>query len=83
VKFFGCMAKIHPKEVCSTNEAFVTTVFTNLATPESESMLSLSIQTIGFIGSTIDGKLALEKLGKPGRRDLRLSILKNHNGPYW
>ena len=39
------------------------TVFNNLTNPESESLQSLSIQTLGFIGSSNEGKMALEKLG--------------------
>ena len=63
IKFFGCVARIHPKEVMTTNETFVSTVFTNLSSPQSDSMHSLAIQTVGFIGSSVEGKLALEKLG--------------------
>ena len=57
------MARIHPKEVCGSNTTFVNTVFNNLTNPESESLQSLSIQTLGFIGSSIGGEMALEKLG--------------------
>ncbi|XP_045203324.2 26S proteasome non-ATPase regulatory subunit 5-like [Mercenaria mercenaria] len=63
IKFFGCVARIHPKEVMTANETFVSTVFTNLSAPQSDSMHSLAIQTVGFIGSSVEGKLALEKLG--------------------
>jgi len=64
VKFFGCVARLRPKEICTKNEAFVNTVFDNLTSPDSPSMHSLAIQTVGFIGTSVEGKLALEKLGK-------------------
>ena len=57
------MARIHPKEVCGSNTTFANTVFNNLTNPEGESLQSLSIQTLGFIGNSIEGKMALEKLG--------------------
>ena len=57
------MARLHPKEVFSTNKTFVNAVFNNLTNPESETLHSLSVQTLGFIGSSVEGKLALEKLG--------------------
>ena len=63
IKFFGCVARLHPKEVFNTNKTFVNTVFNNLTNPESETLHSLSVQTVGFIGSSVEGKLALEKLG--------------------
>ena len=63
IKFFGCVARLHPKEVFSTNKTFVNAVFNNLTNPESETLHSLSVQTLGFIGSSVEGKLALEKLG--------------------
>ena len=50
-------------QLCRTGTTFVNTVFKNLTNPESESLQSLSIQTLGFIGSSIEGNMALEKLG--------------------
>ncbi|XP_052788108.1 26S proteasome non-ATPase regulatory subunit 5-like [Mya arenaria] len=63
MKFFGCVARLRPKEVCTRNEMFVTTVFDSLTAPDNPSMRSLAVQTVGFIGSSVEGKLALEKLG--------------------
>lgn len=63
IKFFGCVARLYPNEVCSQNESFVATLFNNLSSPENPSMLSLAVQTVGFIGTSIDGKMALVKLG--------------------
>ena len=57
------MARIHPKEVWGSNTTFVNTVFNNLTNPESESLQSLSIHTLGFIGRSIEGEMTLEKLG--------------------
>ena len=50
------------------NAIFVTIVLDNLQNPESPAMHSLCIQTVGFIGQTIEGKMALEKLGKSRAR---------------
>ncbi|KAL3871455.1 hypothetical protein ACJMK2_039451 [Sinanodonta woodiana] len=62
MKFFGCIARVHPKEVCSRNRNFVNIVFSNLSSKD-ESLCNIAIQTVGLIGSTLEGKLALEKLG--------------------
>ncbi|XP_052219531.1 26S proteasome non-ATPase regulatory subunit 5-like [Dreissena polymorpha] len=90
IKFFGCVARLYPKEVCSQNESFVATVFNNLSSPENPSMLSLAVQTVGFIGSSIEGKMALEKLGnkmdtgmrcigkvlRESQQDMKITILQ-------
>ncbi|WAR31298.1 PSMD5-like protein [Mya arenaria] len=53
MKFFGCVARLRPKEVCTRNEMFVTTVFDSLTAPDNPSMRSLAVQTVGFIGSSV------------------------------
>ncbi|KAK3581903.1 hypothetical protein CHS0354_024215 [Potamilus streckersoni] len=62
MKFFGSIARVHPKEVCSRNRNFVNIVFSNLSSKD-QSLCNIAIQTVGLIGSTLEGKLALEKLG--------------------
>lgn len=61
IKFFGGMAKLHPKETLK-QDTFVDAVFNNISSTDL-SMRTLAIDTVGFIGSTVEGKLALEKLG--------------------
>jgi 26S proteasome non-ATPase regulatory subunit 5 len=63
VKFFGGIARVHPKEVCHRNSAFLKTVF-NLVTGGDETLMTVAVETIGFIGKTVEGKLALEKHSK-------------------
>jgi hypothetical protein len=61
-KFFGGVAKFHPKEVCSSNKTFVNSVFEGL-TSSDQTHRSVSVQTVGFIGESVEGKMALDKLG--------------------
>lgn len=63
MKFFGGVARYHPKEICSGNSTFVNIVFDNLSSSD-QTLHSIAIQTVGFIGSSIEGKQALDKLGK-------------------
>ena len=72
MKFFGSVARLHPKEVLSSNNVFVSIVLGNLESPESVTLHSLAIQTVGFIGDTVEGKMALEKLGRYMDNDLTL-----------
>ncbi|OWF54683.1 26S proteasome non-ATPase regulatory subunit 5-like [Mizuhopecten yessoensis] len=60
IKFFGGMARFHPKEVCSEKSVFMNTVLDNTS---NSAMASMAIQTVGFIGSTPEGKVALDKWG--------------------
>ncbi|XP_060078581.1 26S proteasome non-ATPase regulatory subunit 5-like [Ylistrum balloti] len=60
IKFFGGMARFHPKEVCSEKSIFMNTVLDNTRNP---ALSNMAIQTVGFIGSTPEGKVALDKWG--------------------
>ncbi|CAG2209228.1 PSMD5 [Mytilus edulis] len=62
IKFFGGVAYFYPKEVFNGNKTFVNLLLRNL-TSEDKNLCSISVQTIGLIAKTIEGKLALEKLG--------------------
>lgn len=70
MKFFGGVARYHPKEICSGNSTFVNTVFENLSSSD-QNLCSIAIQTVGFIGSSIEGKLALDKLGNKMKQGLQ------------
>lgn len=61
-KFFGGVARFHPKEVCSSNKTFVNSVFEGLSSRDL-TQKSISVQTVGFIGESVEGKMALDKLG--------------------
>lgn len=60
-KFFGGVARFHPKEVCSSNKTFVNSVFEGLSSRDL-TQKSISVQTVGFIGESVEGKMALDKL---------------------
>ena len=62
MKFFGGLARFYPKEVCGKFNKFTHTVFENVDGSDI-SLQGVAIDTVGFIGSTVEGKLALEKLG--------------------
>ncbi|KAK3088084.1 hypothetical protein FSP39_014467 [Pinctada imbricata] len=78
MKFFGGVARFHPKEVCGENQVFVRNVFTSLSSPDT-SLRNVAVQTVGFIGTMAEGKMALEKLGNvmdEGVRDIG-SVIRN------
>ncbi|CAL1545585.1 unnamed protein product [Lymnaea stagnalis] len=64
IKFFGGLSKYHPKEVLSKFDHFVKMVLNNVDHGEP-TLKGLSVDTIGFIASTPEGKLALDKIGNP------------------
>ncbi|KAK6195800.1 hypothetical protein SNE40_001155 [Patella caerulea] len=78
VKFFGGMCKHHPKEVCQKFPAFVNVVFNNLNSNDV-GQKNVAIDTLGFLGSTVEGKQTLEKLGNQMDNGVRVlgSIIKD------
>lgn len=62
MKFFGGLAQFHPKEVLNHFHNFVGLVFSSICHAD-QSIRGLAIDTVGFIGSTPEGKLALDKQG--------------------
>ena len=63
MKFFGGLARFHPKEVLGHFHTFMGMVFASIADQGDPSVKGLAIDTIGFIGSTPEGKSALDKQG--------------------
>lgn len=59
MKFFGTMARQHPKEVFGQHKDFVNILFGRLSSQDV-----IAAQTVCFIGETVGGKLALNKLGR-------------------
>ena len=63
MKFFGGLARFHPKEVLNHFHTFMGMVFASIAGQGEPSVKGLAIDTIGFIGGTPEGKSALDKQG--------------------
>ena len=63
IKFFGNVAYIHPKEICDRFHGFAIMIF-KLVEGADPSLCPVAMETIGFIGSTPEGKLALQKQGE-------------------
>ncbi|KAL8569588.1 hypothetical protein ACOMHN_044726 [Nucella lapillus] len=64
MKFFGGLARFHPKEVLGHFQAFVGLLFAAVSRQGDPSVKGLAIQTVGFIGATPEGKGALDKQGE-------------------
>nr|KAG5705807.1 hypothetical protein BaRGS_027466 [Batillaria attramentaria] len=63
LKFFGGLARFHPKEVLNHFQVFVGMVFAAVGGEGDASIRGLAIDTIGFIATTPEGKAALNKQG--------------------
>ncbi|XP_070175787.1 26S proteasome non-ATPase regulatory subunit 5-like isoform X2 [Littorina saxatilis] len=63
LKFFGGLARFHPKEVLSHFQVFLNLLFDAINDKGDPSMKCLAIDTLGSISSTPEGKSALEKQG--------------------
>ncbi|CAB3239368.1 unnamed protein product [Arctia plantaginis] len=62
MKFFGTIAHNYPKEFFEKHPVMLTCLFEAFETKDS-SVLPVALETLGFIGSTIEGKLCLAALG--------------------
>ncbi|KAJ8039549.1 26S proteasome non-ATPase regulatory subunit 5 [Holothuria leucospilota] len=62
VKFFGILSRHQPKELSEKYPAFLQCCFHLLESCET-SLLNIAVETIGFVGSSTDGKRALNKQG--------------------
>ncbi|XP_074655352.1 26S proteasome non-ATPase regulatory subunit 5-like [Tubulanus polymorphus] len=62
IKFFGNMARLHPKEMFDQYDLFLKTVFSVLDSSDV-SLSIVAIETVGFVGRTVEGKKALEDHG--------------------
>ncbi|XP_070567568.1 26S proteasome non-ATPase regulatory subunit 5-like [Ptychodera flava] len=63
IKFFGSVAKFEPNEVFEKHPLFAGVVFSLLSTPDP-TQKGVAIDTIGVVGSSVSGKLVLNKQGK-------------------
>ncbi|KAJ0057193.1 hypothetical protein NL108_002117, partial [Boleophthalmus pectinirostris] len=64
VKFFGNVAIMDsPQQVCETYPAFQNKVF-EMALGSDPAMIGVALDTLGLLGSTIEGKQVLQKTGE-------------------
>ena len=63
VKFFGCLAHLCPRDISETLQLFTNILFT-LVEGHDQTQKVLGLETLGFIGATIEGKRALSKMGE-------------------
>ncbi|XP_053603779.1 26S proteasome non-ATPase regulatory subunit 5 [Plodia interpunctella] len=62
MKFFGCIAHHYPKEIFEKYPVLLDTLFESLQSGD-QSTLPVVIDTLGFVGCTIEGKLCLAAQG--------------------
>uniref|UniRef100_UPI003AAE34B6 26S proteasome non-ATPase regulatory subunit 5 isoform X1 n=1 Tax=Centroberyx gerrardi TaxID=166262 RepID=UPI003AAE34B6 len=64
VKFFGNLAIMDsPQQVCETYPAFQNKVF-EMALDPDPAMIGVALDTLGLLGSTVEGKQVLQKTGE-------------------
>lgn len=63
LKFFGAIAHNYPNEFFERHAVVLSCLFEAFDSRDS-SLLPVALDTLGFIGSTIEGKLCLAALGK-------------------
>uniref|UniRef100_A0A8C9Z5I0 26S proteasome non-ATPase regulatory subunit 5 n=1 Tax=Sander lucioperca TaxID=283035 RepID=A0A8C9Z5I0_SANLU len=64
VKFFGNLAIMDsPQQVCETYPAFQNKVFEMVLDPDP-AMIGVALDTLGILGSTVEGKQVLQKTGE-------------------
>lgn len=62
IKFFGNMAQSWPKEVFAEYPRVVMALFETFDNPDLV-LLGVAMETVGYIGTTVEGKYMLESLG--------------------
>jgi len=64
LKLFGSACHSEPAETLAKFDRFASYLFSAVVDSDTESsVLSVAVETVGFIGSTADGKRALEQQG--------------------
>ncbi|XP_063172097.1 26S proteasome non-ATPase regulatory subunit 5 isoform X1 [Candoia aspera] len=70
VKFFGNLAIVDsPQQICEQYPAFLEKVF-NMAEGQDPTLFGVAVDTIGILGSNVEGKLVLQKTGSRFHRVL-------------
>lgn len=62
MKFFGCIAHHYPREIFEKYPVMLNLMFDAFDSINASS-LPVALDTLGFIGTTIEGKLSLVALG--------------------
>lgn len=66
VKFFGNLAIMDsPQQVCESYPVFLNKVF-DMAQDPDPVMIGVALDTLGVLGSTVEGKQVLQKMGRCG-----------------
>lgn len=64
MKFFGNLAIMDsPQQVCETYPAFQNKVF-EMALDPDQAMVGVALDTLGLLGTTVEGKQVLQKTGE-------------------
>lgn len=72
MKFFGIIAHKHPQEIFTKYPVLLNLMFATIDN-QDQATLSIALDTLAFVGSTIEGKLCLAALGK--KKTLRFVIV--------
>jgi len=62
IKFFGNVAQLWPKEVFAGYPNVVTALFETFDNPDLV-LLGVAMETVGYIGTSLEGKYMLDSLG--------------------
>ncbi|XP_013190282.1 26S proteasome non-ATPase regulatory subunit 5 [Amyelois transitella] len=62
IKFFGCIAHHYPKDIFEKYPVLLDTLF-QVFESEDKAILPVALDTLGFVGATIEGKLCLAAQG--------------------
>lgn len=62
MKFFGCIAHYYPREVIGRYPALLDLLFDAIQSTD-DTILPIALDTLGFIGTSMEGKFCLAALG--------------------
>lgn len=83
VKFFGNLAIMDsPQQVCETYPAFQNKVFEMALNPDP-AMTGVALDTLGLLGSTVEGKQVLQKTGQSAIQRRKCSLECLHVPLMW
>ncbi|XP_013138971.1 PREDICTED: 26S proteasome non-ATPase regulatory subunit 5 [Papilio polytes] len=63
LKFFGSIAHHYPREIFAKYPVFLNSLFEAIDSSDQSVVLPVALDTLGFIGTTIEGKLCLAAVG--------------------
>ncbi|KAJ8733289.1 hypothetical protein PYW08_001587 [Mythimna loreyi] len=80
MKFFGCIAHTYPKEIFDKHSDVFDTLFDAIQSNDP-AVLPVALDTLGFIGTTVEGKLCLAALGSKYTKAVNSvsRLIKNSN----